>query len=92
MHGVIFASLRDFVTAGHGREAAAELFAGEPSYVVTESYPDERLVSLVSRASEMTGAEEKAIVHGFGVFAAQHAFTALYPAFMELTRAASKSD
>jgi heme-NO-binding protein len=81
MHGVIFSSLRDFVTAGHGREAAAELFAGEPSYLLTESYPDERLASLVSRASAMTGASEEAIVHDFGVFAAQHTFTALYPAF-----------
>ena len=88
MHGVIFSSLRDFVTSGYGRDAAEELFAGEPSYLHTEAYPDERLVALVSRAAAMTGADEGAIVHDFGVFAAQRTFTRLYPAFYAIAGSA----
>lgn len=88
MHGLIFSSLRDFVISAHGRDAAQELFAGEPSYLLTESYPDERLLGLVSRAAAMTGAEEAAIVHDFGVFAAERTFTALYPAFYAIAGSA----
>jgi Haem-NO-binding len=88
MHGVIFATLRDFVASAYGPEAANDLFAGEPAYLVTDSYPDERLLSLVGRAAAMTGAAEDAIVHDFGVFAARETFTRLYPAFYTIAGSA----
>lgn len=88
MHGLIFSSLRDYVTAEHGSDAAEALFAGEPTYLLSESYPDERLQSLIGRATELTGLEPEAIVHGFGVFAAETTFARLYPAFFAISTSA----
>ncbi len=84
MHGVIFSSLRDYVTAAHGAEAARHVFAGEPVYLLSESYPDERLRGVVDRVCRLTGAGEDEILHDFGVFAAQQTFARLYPAFFSI--------
>lgn len=88
MHGVIFSSLRDYLTAAHGSAAAQQLFADEPIYLLSESYPDERLTSLVGRAAELTGSDEDTIVHAFGVYTAQQTFTRLYPAFFAISASA----
>lgn len=88
MHGVIFASLRDFLTSEHGPDAAQAIFADQPAYLLSEAYEDERLVALVQRACEQTGAESDTLLHDFGVFAAQTTFTRLYPAFFAIAPSA----
>jgi heme-NO-binding protein len=88
VHGVIFSSLRDFVTTAHGPPTAQNLFAGEPVYLLSESYPDEQLAALVRRASALTGLAEDVIVYDFGVFTAQQTFARLYPAFFAIAGSA----
>jgi hypothetical protein len=81
MHGVIFTSLREYVTAAHGSEFASDIFAGQPVFRPDEAYPDEQLVRLVDRAAQASGRTADAIVHDFGVFTAITTFPRLYPAF-----------
>jgi hypothetical protein len=84
VHGVIFSSFRDFLIAEHGSAVAERVFAGEPVYLLSESYPDEGLGRLVARAREDVGADEEELVHAFGVFTASRTFTRLYPAFFAI--------
>jgi len=84
VHGVIFSSLRDFLIAEHGHGTANRVFDGEPVYLLSESYPDERLARLLARASEAVGQEQDELVHDFGVFTASATFTRLYPAFFAI--------
>jgi hypothetical protein len=84
VHGVIFSSFRDFVTAEHGGETAQRVFQGEPAYLLSESYPDESLDRLVARATEAVGGDAGELVHDFGVFTASTTFTRLYPAFFAI--------
>jgi heme-NO-binding protein len=84
VHGLIFTSFRDYLTEAHGAEAAAKLFAGEPIYLLSEAYPDERLLALIGRASEASGQDADTIVHDFGVYTAQYTFTRLYPALFAI--------
>jgi hypothetical protein len=84
VHGVIFTSFRDYVSDAFGDEVSAELFAGEPIYMLSEAYPDERLLGLVAKASERTGLDPETLVHDFGVFTAQSTFARLYPAFFAI--------
>jgi len=88
VHGVIFSSLRDYVTAEYGDDAATRLLAGEPVYLLSESYPDEGLARLIGRAAELTGRDVDDLVHGFGVFTAETTFTRLYPAFFAISASA----
>jgi hypothetical protein len=88
VHGVIFSSFRDFLTAEHGSETAKRVFDGEPTYLLSESYPDESLGRLVGRATEAAGAEADELVHDFGVYAASTTFTRLYPAFFAIASSA----
>ena len=88
MHGVIFTSLRDYVTATFGAQAARELFADEPLYLLSETYDDERLTDLIHRAALLTGDDEDAIVHEFGVYTALTTFARLYPAFFAIASSA----
>lgn len=84
MHGVIFASFRDFVTADHGEQTVEQVFSGEPGYLLSQTYPDDRLFELIRRTCEATGAETQSVVHEFGVFTAEHTFPRLYPAFFAI--------
>jgi hypothetical protein len=86
VHGVIFSSLRDFLAAEHGGEVAQRIFEGEPPYLLSESYPDERLFRLVARATDAVGVSEDDLVHDFGVFTAAKTFTRLYPAFFAISK------
>jgi hypothetical protein len=88
VHGVIFSSLRDYVAAAHGPQAMERLFEGEPAYVHSESYPDERLTALVGRAADLAGVGTDEVLHDFGVFAAQMTFARLYPAFFSIAGSA----
>jgi hypothetical protein len=84
VHGVIFASLGDYLAARLGAQAAAALFEGEPDYLLSESYPDERLVALLGRAARETGQAEGELLRDFGAFTAQQTFARLYPAHFSL--------
>jgi Haem-NO-binding len=88
VHGVIFASYYDFLTARFGGQMARGLFAGEPVYLMSESYDDERFVALVKRACEETNVESEDLLHELGVFTAQKTFARLYPAFFAIAGAA----
>jgi hypothetical protein len=88
MHGVIFTSLRDFVTAEHGAEVAKEVFDGEPVYELAEAYPDERFADLLRRTCEATGIETDELERRLGSFTAQTTFARLYPAYFAISRTA----
>jgi hypothetical protein len=86
VHGVIFTSLRDYVTSEHSPETAKQLFEGEPIFLLSEAYADERLAQLIARAAELTSLGEEELLHDFGVFTAETTFTRLYPAFFAISR------
>ena len=88
MHGVIFTSLRDYLTSEHGAELAQEVLDGQPIFVLSESYDDALLADLVSRAAAAAGRDVNDVVHDFGIFTARTTFTRLYPAFFAIAPSA----
>jgi hypothetical protein len=84
VHGVIFSSFRDFLTAEHGSDAAQRIFDGEPIYLLSESYADEHLERLVGRATGELGVDAEQFVRDFGVYTASTTFARLYPAFFAI--------
>jgi hypothetical protein len=84
VHGVIFASLGDYLAARLGAQAAAVLLDGEPDYLLTESYPDERLIALLERASRETGQGQPELLRDLGAFTAENTFARLFPAHFSL--------
>ena len=88
VHGVIFASYTDFLTARFGADVARTVFDGEPIYLMSEAYDDERLSALLTRTCETTGVSGETLLHEFGVFTAQKTFARLYPAFFAVAGAA----
>ena len=88
MHGVVFTSFRDWVTAAHGSDLATAVFEDEPVYLLSEAYPDERLGALIERTCAETGREAADVVFDFGVFTAKTTFARLYPAFFAISRSA----
>ena len=84
MHGLIFASFRDYVTDSFGGGASAEVFAGEPVYLLSEAYPDERLDQLVAKVQEQVGVDADTLMYDFGVFTARLTFARLYPALFAI--------
>jgi Haem-NO-binding len=88
VHGVIFTSLRDYLTTEHGTDLAQEVFADQPIFLVSESYDDDILSDLVGKAAQATGREVGDVCHDFGVFTAATTFTRLYPAFFAIAPSA----
>jgi hypothetical protein len=88
LHGVIFTSFRDYLAETHGGDLARELFAHEPIYLLSEAYPDERLLGLISRTAEATGKDVDDVLHDFGIFTGEITFTRLYPAFFAIAPSA----
>jgi hypothetical protein len=88
VHGVIFTSFRDYLMEAHGAETAAQIFEGEPIYLLSEAYPDERLMTLLDRTTELTGEDRETVEHNFGVFTAEVTFAHLYPAFFAISGSA----
>ena len=84
MHGVIFTSLRDYVTAEYGPETVDQVFTGEPVYLLSQAYDDERFFELIRRTCGITGRETDDVLYEFGIFTAGRTFTRLYPAFFAL--------
>lgn len=85
MHGVIFTSFRDYLSATHGSATSRAVFESEPEYLLSESYPDEDLRRLVALTSAHTGREPDEILFEFGVFTAEITFARLYPAFFDVS-------
>lgn len=83
MHGIVFASLRDYLASKAGPESARSVFGGAV-YSVADAYPDEEFAGLVERASAATGLAPEALQRDFGEFAARTTFTRLYPAFFDI--------
>jgi Haem-NO-binding len=81
MHGVIFASFRDFALTRFGPETAKEILAGRPVHVMSDAYDDREFDALVRRTSEVAGVSRGDLVHDFGGFAGGTTFPRLYPAF-----------
>jgi hypothetical protein len=88
VHGVIFASYYDFLTSRFGGQVARGLFAGEPVYLMSEAYDDERFFGLVRRACEEQQVDSDELLHDLGVFTAQTTFARLYPAFFAIAGSA----
>lgn len=84
MHGVIFTSLRDYLTAEHGSELSRRIFEDEPLYLLSESYEDERLAALIGRGAAEVGVSTDELTYEFGVFTAERTFARLYPAFFSV--------
>ena len=82
MHGLIFASLRDYTALRLGEERAVELWA-DRIFEATEAYDDEWFTAQVERLAVATGDSIEEIQRGFGSFAAQTTFAGLYPAYYE---------
>ena len=78
MHGLIFASFRDYLVSEHGEDAASEVLAGEPLYSLGEAYPDEQFLVLLERACGRTALSLDEILFEFGVFTAATTFAGLY--------------
>jgi len=85
VHGVIFTSFRDYLSATHGSATATAVLEGEPEYLLSESYPDEDLRRLVALTSAHRGLEPDEILFEFGVFTAEITFARLYPAFFDVS-------
>jgi hypothetical protein len=50
LHGLIFISFRDYLAAIHGAASERRVTEGEPRYLLSEAYPDERFERLVEQA------------------------------------------
>jgi len=84
VHGVIFTSFRDYLTAEHGASVARAVFADQPIFLLSESYDDPVLLELVGKAATETKTDVGEVVHEFGRFMGATTFTRLYPAFFAI--------
>lgn len=82
MHGLIFAGLRDYSLVRLGEQRAAELWQ-DRVFAPMDSYDDAWFAAQVARLALATGESETEIQRGFGSFAAQNTFVALFPAYYE---------
>ncbi len=78
MHGLIFASFRDYLLTEHGAEVANHVTAGEPQYTLSEAYPDEQFLVLLERTGARTAMSRDDLLFDFGVFTAATTFARLY--------------
>ena len=85
MHGLIFASFRDYLLTGHGAEVANDVTTGEPQYTLSEAYPDEQFLALLERACARTALSRDELLFEFGAFTAATTFARLYSALFKLS-------
>jgi predicted hydrocarbon binding protein len=85
VHGLIFVSFRDYLAAEFGATTEQEVMEGEPRYLVSEAYADERLTNIVERACRLTGSAPDALLRDFGAFTAEMTFARLYPRLFDLS-------
>ena len=79
VHGLIFASFRDYLLTEHGPDVAHGVTAGEPQYTLSDAYPDEQFLALLERTCVRTGMSRDELLFEFGVFTAATTFARLYP-------------
>ncbi|HUF01717.1 MAG TPA: heme NO-binding domain-containing protein [Gaiellaceae bacterium] len=84
MHGLIFASFRDYLVSEHGEDVASDVLAAEPLYS-GEAYPDEQFLELLERACGRTALPLDEILFEFGVFTAATTFARLYGALFKMS-------
>lgn len=80
MHGLIFASLRDYTIHRLGEERTAEIW-GDRSFQTTEAYADEWFLAQLERLAAAAGETAAETEFSFGVFAAEATFAGLYPGY-----------
>jgi predicted hydrocarbon binding protein len=85
VHGLIFVSFRDYLAAEHGAATEQEVMAGEPRYLLSEAYADERFTNVIERTCRLTGFPPDALLRDFGAFTAEKTFARLYPALFDLS-------
>ena len=85
MHGLIFASFRDYLATEHGPAVARDVTAGEPQYTLSEAYPDEQFLVLLERGCTRTGLSLEELLFEFGVFTAATTFARLYSVLFKLS-------
>jgi hypothetical protein len=78
VHGLIFASLRDYSVERLGAERAAELWH-DRVFETTESYEDEWFAAQLDRLAAAAGEPRERVERGFGAFAGENTFARLYP-------------
>jgi hypothetical protein len=82
MHGLIFASLRDYTTIRLGEDEATKIWA-DRVFETTEAYDDEWFAAQLDRVAAATGETRGEVERGFGSFAARSTFAGLYPAYYQ---------
>ena len=80
MHGLIFASLRDYTVVRLGEERAVELWS-DRIFELSEAYDDEWFDAQLARLASATCEPVAETQRGFGSFAAQETFARLFPAY-----------
>jgi hypothetical protein len=78
VHGLIFASFRDYLLTEHGPDVEKDVTAGEPQYTLSQAYPDEQFLELLERACARTSLSRDELLFDFGVFTAATTFARLY--------------
>lgn len=78
MHGLIFASLRDYSFRRLGEEKAESLWAGT-LYETTEAYGDGEFRDRLEDVGTTLGLSQDELQRDFGAFAAGTTFAALFP-------------
>jgi Haem-NO-binding len=85
VHGLIFASLRDYSVERLGAEAAGELWS-DRVFEPTEVYDDQWFTAQLERVVGTTGQTRDDVERDFGAFAARHTFAGLYPDYYASSR------
>ena len=78
MHGLIFASLRDYSERRLGDEEAAHLWAESP-YEAAGAYEDEEFRERLDAVGQALRLTQDELLRDFGVFAAGTTFAGLFP-------------
>ena len=80
MHGLIFASLRDYTIHRLGEERTGEIW-GDRLFETTEAYADEWFLAQLERLAAAAGETVAETERGFGLFAAEKTFAGLFPGY-----------
>jgi hypothetical protein len=82
VHGLIFASLRDYTVVRLGEERAVELWS-DRIFELSEAYDDAWFAAQLMRLATATCEPLVETQRGFGSFAAQETFARLFPSYYE---------
>jgi len=82
VHGLLFASLRDYTAFRLGEERTVELWA-DRIFETTGAYDDEQFAEQLECLVGASGDSMDEVQRGFGSFAAQTTFVGLYPTYYE---------